>query len=372
MITAPSKKEQLYQLIAAQPFISQQELADQLGLSRSAVAGHIAALIREKRLLGRAYVLPDQRPVVCIGGANIDRKLRTLGPVQLGTSNPVSQHEAFGGVARNIAENLARLGVPTRLLCAVGDDAAGRSMLDHAQSVGIDVKACLQAAGMHSGSYTALLSDEGDMVLALAHMECCDALTPEYLQSRQPQRGHAAFTIADLNLPTDSIGLLLQEAHQQAMPLMIVAVSEPKMARLPQDLRGLRLLVLNRGELGAATGHCIAGPAELLAACQQLQQRGVQDVIVTMGGEGVTYTASEAAHGMLRMSHMLHLPAPAASVRDATGAGDAFAAGVAWSLCRMPDDLGLACEHGLKLARLTLESDATVAATISPTIFEEV
>ncbi|MFZ3004229.1 MAG: PfkB family carbohydrate kinase [Undibacterium umbellatum] len=366
MTQPASKKEQLYQLIAAQPFISQQDLADQLGLSRSAVAGHIAALIRDKRLLGRAYVLPDQRPVVCIGGANIDRKLRTLGPVQMGTSNPVSQHEAFGGVARNIAENLARLGLPTRLLCVVGDDAAGRSMLDHAQSVGIDVKACLQVAGMHSGSYTALLNDEGDMVLALAHMECCEALTPDYLQSRQPQRGHAAFTIADLNLPKDSIGLLLQEAYQQAMPLMMVAVSEPKMARLPQDLRGLRLLVLNRGELRAATGLSIAGPAELRTACQQLQQRGVQDVIVTMGGEGVTYTASEAVHGMQ------HLPAPAANVRDATGAGDAFAAGVAWSLCRTPDDLGLACEYGLTLARLTLESDATVAATISPTIFEEV
>ncbi|MFZ6734967.1 PfkB family carbohydrate kinase [Undibacterium sp. Ji42W] len=362
MITPSSKKEQLYQLIAAQPFISQQELADHLGLSRSAVAGHIAALIREKRLLGRAYVLPDQRPVVCIGGANIDRKLRTLGPVQMGTSNPVSQHEAFGGVARNIAENLARLGMPTRLLCAVGDDAAGRSMLDHAQSVGIDVKACLQATGVHSGSYTALLNDEGDMVLALAHMACCDALTPDYLHSRHTQRGHAAFTIIDLNLPTDSIGLLLQEAHQQAMPLMAVAVSEPKMARLPQDLHGLRLLLLNQGELAAAVGHGIQNQAELEAACKQLQQRGVQDIIVTRGVAGVTFTNS---------SGMQHMPAPAASVRDATGAGDAFAAGVAWSLCRQPDDLRLACEYGLKLAKLTLESDATVAATISPMIFEE-
>jgi pseudouridine kinase len=362
MTATPSKKEQLYQLIAAQPFISQQELADQSGLSRSAVAGHIAALIRDKRLLGRAYVLPDQRPVVCIGGANIDRKLRTLGPVQMGTSNPVSQHEAFGGVARNIAENLARLGMPTRLLCAVGDDAAGRSMLDHAQSVGIDVKACLQATGMHSGSYTALLNDEGDMVLALAHMECCDALTPDYLHSRQTQRGHAAFTIIDLNLPTDSIGLLLQEAHQQAMPLMAVAVSEPKMARLPQDLHGLRLLLLNQGELAAAVGHGIQSQAELEAACKQLQQRGVQDIIVTKGVAGVTFTGS---------SGMQHMPAPATSVRDATGAGDAFAAGVTWSLCSQPDDLRLACEYGLKLAKLTLESDATVAATISPTIFEE-
>ena len=67
-----SKKDQLYQLIRANPFISQQDLAVELRLSRSAVAGHIASLIRERRLLGRAYVLPDKRPVLCIGAANLD------------------------------------------------------------------------------------------------------------------------------------------------------------------------------------------------------------------------------------------------------------------------------------------------------------
>ena len=56
-MTDLSRKEQLYELIRANPFISQQELAEQLALSRSAVAGHIASLIRERKLLGRAYVL---------------------------------------------------------------------------------------------------------------------------------------------------------------------------------------------------------------------------------------------------------------------------------------------------------------------------
>ncbi|MGO4465209.1 winged helix-turn-helix transcriptional regulator, partial [Pseudoduganella sp. RAF53_2] len=100
-----SRKEQLLDLIRANPFISQQELAEQLSMSRSAVAGHIATLIRERRLLGRAYVLPDRRPVLCIGAANLDRKLRPNQPLQMGTSNPATAEESFGGVARNIAEN---------------------------------------------------------------------------------------------------------------------------------------------------------------------------------------------------------------------------------------------------------------------------
>ncbi|MGB9110469.1 MAG: winged helix-turn-helix transcriptional regulator, partial [Telluria sp.] len=90
-MTEHPKKQQLLQLIRANPFISQQELATALGLSRPAVANHIAGLIRERKLLGRAYVLPDRRAVTCVGAANLDRKLRSTAAIALHTSNPARQ-----------------------------------------------------------------------------------------------------------------------------------------------------------------------------------------------------------------------------------------------------------------------------------------
>ncbi|MFZ3288624.1 MAG: PfkB family carbohydrate kinase, partial [Telluria sp.] len=204
-MTELSKKDQLYELVRANPFISQQDLADQLRLSRSAVAGHIAGLIRERRLLGRAYVLPERRPIVCLGAANLDRKLRSLAALRMGTSNPARQDESFGGVARNIAENLARLGAPVALITAVGDDASGAALLAHAEGAGIDTRAALHLAGVCSGTYTAVLDEHGEMMLALADMALYDALTPEFIATRQPQRAGAALTVADLNLPHDTI-----------------------------------------------------------------------------------------------------------------------------------------------------------------------
>src|SRR6478736_5628356 len=127
-VTELSKKDQLYELIRANPFISQQDLAVQLRLSRSAVAGYIAGLIRDRRLLGRAYVLPDNRPIVCLGAANLDRKLRSNATLKMGTSNPARQDESFGGVARNIAENLARLSTPVSLITVIGDDTSGKAL----------------------------------------------------------------------------------------------------------------------------------------------------------------------------------------------------------------------------------------------------
>ncbi|KQW91610.1 pseudouridine-5-phosphate glycosidase [Massilia sp. Root418] len=362
-----SKKEQLYELIRANPFVSQQDLAVELRLSRSAVAGHIASLIRERRLLGRAYVLPDKRPVLCIGAANLDRKLRTLQALQLGTSNPAYAEEVHGGVARNIAENLARLGLPSALLTAVGDDAAGNSLQSRAESAGIDTRGTLRLGDTYSGTYTAVLDERGEMVLALADMALYDQMTPDFLASRAPQRSGAAMVVADLNLPLDSVAMLLQEARRDAVALIIVAVSQPKMARLPAELHGLRLLVLNRGELETRVGRALPDEAALAAACREVQQQGAQDIIITCGGEGVFHTNARAGAEGLSW-----LPAPQVDVVDVTGAGDAFAAGVCWSIYQGSSDLTLACRRGLKVAAMTLESPDTVSPLLAADILDEI
>lgn len=362
-VTDISKKDQLYELIRANPFISQQDLAVQLRLSRSAVAGYIAGLIRDRRLLGRAYVLPDNRPIVCLGAANLDRKLRSNATLIMGTSNPARQDESFGGVARNIAENLARLSTPVSLITVIGDDSSGKSLLEHAEKAGIDTRGTLRLQGICTGTYTAVLDDHGEMMLALADMALYDALTPEFLETRQPQRAIAALTVADMNLPPETLQALLADARRDAIALVIVAVSQPKMAHLPQNLHGLRLLILNQGELETRVGRALPTEADLLAACRETQAQGAQDVIVTRGGTGVVYTTPQG---------IAHLDAPNAHIIDVTGAGDAFSAGVCWSMFHGSEDLQLACRRGLRLSAMTLECEETVCPYLTADILSEI
>ncbi|MES2151717.1 MAG: carbohydrate kinase [Pseudomonadota bacterium] len=362
-MTELSKKDQLYELIRANPFISQQDLAVQLRLSRSAVAGYIAGLIRDRRLLGRAYVLPDNRPVLCLGAANLDRKLRSIATLRMGTSNPARQDESYGGVARNIAENLARLSAPVALITVIGDDSSGSALLAHAEASGIDTRGTLKLSGTCSGTYTAVLDDHGEMMLALADMALYDQLTPDFLASRQPQRAVAALTVADLNLPHDTLAMLLADAERDAIPLILVAVSQPKMARLPQNLKGLRLLILNQGELETRVGMPLKTDADLLAACRLVQAQGAQDLIVTRGGTGVLYTTEDG---------VAHLDAPHARIVDVTGAGDAFSAAVCWSLFQGSDDLNLACRRGLQLSAMTLECEETVCPFLTSDSLDDI
>ena len=127
------KERLILKLIQDDPFITQNELAEKLNLSRPAVANYISSLMKRGEIIGRAYVLREQESVVCIGGANVDRKIMLKGPLQFNTSNPVTSYKAVGGVARNISENLGRLGVKTTLLTALGDDVDGKWLVENSK-----------------------------------------------------------------------------------------------------------------------------------------------------------------------------------------------------------------------------------------------
>src|SRR5689334_16829941 len=76
--------------------------------------------------------------VACIGGAHLDYGGLVRGRAVLGSSNPGTVHHDFGGVARNVAVNLACLGCSVSLVSRVGDDEAGRRVREHAELAGID------------------------------------------------------------------------------------------------------------------------------------------------------------------------------------------------------------------------------------------
>ena len=298
-----------------------------------------------------------RRPVVCLGGANVDRTLRVAAPVRPGSSNPVSAREGFGGVARNVAENLARCGVPVQLLTAVGQDAAGCALLDDAVRAGIAVGDCPQVAGALTGSYTAVLNPDGSLHVALAHMDLCAQLTPAWLAERADVWRAAALVVADLNLPADTLAALVGAAADHALPLVLVAVSEAKMDRLPGRLPGVRLLVLNRGELAAW-----AETDDLAAGVARLQAAGVEDVVVTLGADGMCHTAPGGG--------WVFLAAPAVApeaIVDVNGAGDALAA----ALCRAlwlgevaAHGWSPACTQALARAARTVQSASTVVPLI--------
>jgi pseudouridine kinase len=286
-----------------------------------------------------------------------------MGPLAMGTSNPVTLKESYGGVARNVAENLARLGLPVRLMTAVGDDAQGAALLQHARDLGMDTSVSLVTKEASTGTYTAMLDQDGEMVIAMADMAVLDSLTLNTLNDRRSLWASTRMRVVDMNLGKTVLSTLIKDSHQRDANLIVVAVSEPKMDHLPRSLEGVSTLILNEGELAVRAKRTLRTRNDAMIASLDVQQQGAKNVIVTMGSEGVLCCA---ASGKPK-----HLKAPRCRILDVTGAGDAFSAGVVANLTQQPDDLIQACRFGQRLAVLTLGCRSSVAPTLTPALLSE-
>ena len=116
------RERQILRWIEENPLISQQELADKAGIARSSVAVHISNLMKKGHIAGKGYIVSSAPYAVVVGGVNMDIGGVSAGPLVPADSNPGAVRMSLGGVGRNIAHNMALLGVDTRLLTAFGDD----------------------------------------------------------------------------------------------------------------------------------------------------------------------------------------------------------------------------------------------------------
>ena len=102
--------------------------------------------------------------VVCIGTSNVDIQGFAGMPVIPQDKNPDGTVEVWaGGVARNIGENLARLGVPVKMLTAVGDDVHADKILSDSRSAGMDMTHVLSLKNQQSGAYISITAVDGDL-----------------------------------------------------------------------------------------------------------------------------------------------------------------------------------------------------------------
>ena len=255
--------------------------------------------------------------VLCIGGATVDRTYRLAAPLVPETSNPAAGSSGFGGVARNVAENLCRLGIATELLTRVGDDEAGGALLRQLGGAGIGSRGVLALPGHATADYVAVLTPGGELALGLAAMAILDQLTPEAIDRHAGLVAEADWVFADCNLPAAAMLALVSRRWGGAYRLAADAVSVAKSARLPASLAGIDLLFVNRDEAAAVLARHGRHDAEPAAMAEGLRSLGAGAVVVTLGADGAV--AAEAA-GVARW------PAVAATVVDVTGAGDALIA----------------------------------------------
>jgi len=308
-----------------------------------------------------------------IGGANADVKGRVDAPLVAGTSNPGHTTLSAGGVARNVAESLAHLGVHTALVSVVGDDALGRFVLAHTAAAGVDIGAVRTVPGGATGTYAAILDVDGSLVAGVASMRVLDALTADMVRAHASLVRDARWVMLDANLSPATLTAALDLAARTSSAVAVDPVSVAKATRLMPVLhtdRPIALLTPNREELAAMIGAEALDDAELPDACRPLHARGVETVWVRLGVSGSVLCAADG-----RVSRIPTVPAT--DIADVTGAGDAALAGYLWATLRGHGAVA-AARYGTAAALRTLHAsgsaddhlDPDVLATLERTIPE--
>ena len=360
-----AREREIVDLLRAEPLLDAAALAERIGTTRAAVSVHLSHLTRKGVVLGRGYLLrAEADSVVVVGGAVLDTKVRTAAPPVLGTSNPGTAAATVGGVGRNIAENLARLGRPTVLVAAVGDDPAGDTVLQRTSAAGVECRHVVVSAHP-TGTYAAVLDDAGDLHIAVADMRATDELTVSDLAVVPTLLGGADALVVDANLDATVIRWLLSAAQDAGVRSVFEPVSVAKATAAAPVFDGsvrVHTITPNVDELAALVGHPVADTVDAVrAAADLLHARGVQHVWVRRGTRGSLLSSTGSADAG---SRAVLVGAPPVVVADVTGAGDSMTAGYVHALLEGADVVE-AARYGQALAALTCASPDTVRADLT-------
>jgi pseudouridine kinase len=291
--------------------------------------------------------------VLCIGAAHLDRKARALAPVVLGSSNPAETSGAAGGVARNVAEGLARLGLETAVLSRVGRDAEGDRVLRGLAEAGVGTDLVTRSDERPTAGYTALLDPAGELAVAFADMAVYDELTPALLAGLLPEMARFPTWFVDCNLPRETLAWLLA-ARPPGTAVLADAVSVPKAGRLDGLLGRVDTVFANTEEAARLAGLPIRSPLDVCAAGARLLDAGAGGAVITRGPEGAFLATDE---------DFAFLPALPAERREVTGAGDAVIAGFIWGRHQGRGRTD-ALRIGLACAAMALETPDAVSSAL--------
>lgn len=299
--------------------------------------------------------MESQPSIVVIGGASLDIKGRLRGQFRPGTSNAATIEISIGGVGRNIAENLVRLGTPTALIAAVCGDDFGRAIVQHTAAAGVDTSYMLIECGQRSASYIAMLGNDGSLLGALDDSSAARAIDPAYIEAHTALLQQARMVVIDANLAHATAKKILSICTAARVPVTFDPVAIGLADRFVDLLQHFYLVTPNELEAESLTGIPVTDVASALAAAQRLVAAGVEIALVTLAHKGLVYaTADEVGH----------VPATVTEIVDPTGAGDALTAAVIYGLT---NDIPLAesIRLGQVAATLTLRSSETVVPELS-------
>lgn len=274
--------------------------------------------------------------IILVGGINIDIEGSPYAALRPADSNPGKVEISYGGVGRNIVENIARLGGDVGMISLTGDDAMGKDAKKHLEGLGVDVRYVEQIPGENTGMYLSILNDANDMELAICNMDIFKRITPEFLEERVPYLEKARVVGVDCNLEFEALDYITSRLD---VPLFLEPVSAAKAERVKPIIGRFHTIKPNRIEAEMLSGIKIDNDDALREAAEWFCNQGVKRVFISLGERGAYYKDADG-EGLVAPKLV--------KLVSATGAGDAFSSAILYGhvnglSAKEITEMGMAC-----------------------------
>lgn len=296
--------------------------------------------------------------ITVVGGANVDIVGLPYSSLIMGDSNPGKTYVSLGGVGRNIAENLARLNIETKLITVLGDDAYGKYILEESLKVGLDMSNSLIIQEKDTSTYLCILNKNGDLKVAISSMDIFTNLNVPFIQSKKDIIQNSKLCVIDTNIPEEVLKYIVKNLKTD---YFLDPVSTTKAKKVKDIIGYFHTIKPNKIEAEILSGITINSKIDLKRVSYYFLNKGVKRVFISLGEQGVYYYDGEIEK---------HVFPPTVSVKNATGAGDAFLAGIAYSYYNnFSVDETISFAIGASV--ITLEDKNTINRDISPEIIKK-
>ena len=268
-------------------------------------------------------------------------------------SNPGKVKVSCGGVCRNIAENMSRVGIPTKFISILGDDQNGAQILRQAAKVGLDMSDSLIVEGASTPTYLAILNEDGEMVSAVVDTKLANEFSKEALDERAEIIENSEYMFLGADNPPFIEYIL--ETYKGKTKFVLDPVSSAKAVRVKHLLHHFHTVKPNRHEAEILCGFEIKTHEDARKAGSYLRSLGVENIFISLDADGVYYNSGDE-EGIIR--------AATTNILNVTGAGDAFVAGIGAAYMREMS-ITDTVKYAIAMSNITISNEATIHPEMS-------
>lgn len=269
-----------------------------------------------------------------------------------------------GGVARNVAENMANLGAEVEFVTMLDDDSLGREARLRLRGAGVKLTHAVSTPDKGMGMWLAVFNEKGDLAGSVSHMPDASPIERLFDEKGEEIIRSCRGIALEIDLSEKVSERVFELAERFDKPVYAIVANMSVILRRPDFMARTACVILNEIEAGRLFGREIRAlsPEEMLEAVSEAASAmGIRSIVVTMGARGAVYL--DAENGLRGVC-----PAVPCRVVDTTGAGDAFFSAVVESLARgMRLDDAVTC--GARLASMTVSTSESTCPHVDEHFF---